>query len=185
MQDRVDHTVAIGIGLQQYGRCGVAEERTSGTVGIVYDRRHLVGAHDDDPLARAGLDELGSRRQREQESAARSRNIERESILATGLVCDQVTRRGEEHIGGHGGADHHVDRHRVDARFVEQVDDGTRSHVGTADAFAFEDVARFDTGVRHDPLIVGVDHLAQLIVGEDILRKVLSHSRYRCCNLTH
>ena len=184
-QDRVDHAVTLGVGLQQHGCRRVAEERAGRTVGVIDDRRHLVGAYDDDPLARAGLDELGARRQREQESAARGRHVECEGILAAGLVGDQIARRREEHIGGHGGADHHIDRHRVYARLVEQVDDGARSHVGTADAFAFEDVARLDTGVRHDPLVVGIDHLAQLVIGEDILRKILSHSRYRCCNLTH
>ena len=54
---------------------------------------------------------------------------------------------------------------------IENLGDNSQYlDITQADAFAFEDVARFDTGVRHDPLIVGVDHLAQLIVGEDILR---------------
>ena len=159
-QDRIHDSETFSIGFQQHGGGGVAEERTGRTVGIVDDRRHLVGAHDDDLLARAGLDELRTGGQGEQEAAASCRNVEREGVLAARLVGDQVTRRGEEHVGGHRGADHHVDLHGVDPCLIQQIDDRAGAHVGTADAFALEDMPRFDTRMRHDPLVVGVDHPA-------------------------
>lgn len=123
--------------------------------------------------------------QGEQEAAASCRNVEREGVLAASLVGDQVTRRGEEHVGGHRGADHHVNLHGVHPRLIQQIDDRTGAHVGAADTLALEDMARLDTRMRHDPLVVGVDHPAQFVVGEDIFRKVLSHTRNSCCYLTH
>ena len=185
MQDRIHDSETFGIGFQQHGGGSVAEERAGRTVGIVDDRRHFVGAHDDDLLARAGLDELRAGGQGEQEAAASCRNIERKGVLAASLVGDQVTRRGEEHVGGHRGADHHVNLHGVHPRLIQQIDDRTGAHVGAADTLALEDMARLDTRMRHDPLVVGVDHPAQFVVGEDIFRKVLSHTRNSCCYLTH
>ena len=158
MQDRIHDSETFGIGFQQHGGGSVAEERAGRTVGIVDDRRHLVGAHDDDLLARAGLDELRAGGQGEQKAAASCRNIERKGVLATSLVGDQVTRRGEEHVGGHRGADHQIHLHRVYARLVQQVDDRAGTHIGSADAFALEDMARLDADMRHDPLVGRVDH---------------------------
>ena len=185
MEDRIDHAITFGIRLQQYGRCRIAEERAGRTVRIVDDRRHLVGTHDNDPLARSRLDELRTGRQGEEESAARRRDVVGEGILAACLVGDQVARRREEHVGSNRRTDHHVDRHRIDARLVEQVRDRTGSHIGGTDTLAFEDVACLDTGMRHDPLVIGVDHPAQFVVGENIIGEVLSYARNRSCYLTH
>ena len=157
-QDLVQHAVTLRIGFQQHGCGTVAEDRTGRTVGIVDDGRHLVGADHDNLLARSRLDELGARRQCEEEPAASRRNVVCESVFATRLVGDQITRRREEHIGGHRGADHQIHLHRVYARLVQQVDDRAGTHIGSADAFALEDMARLDADMRHDPLVGRVDH---------------------------
>ena len=184
-EDRVDQTQPLGVGLQQHGRSTVAEERAGGAVGVVDDRRHLVGTHDDHLLARARLDVLGAGRQGEEEARAGGRYVVGEGVLAACLVGDQVTRRGEEHVGGDRGADHHVDLHRIDAGLVQQVLHGARSHVGGAHAVGLEDVTGLDAGVRGDPLVRGVDHTAQLVVGQKIVGQVLTHARYGCWNLSH
>ena len=184
-QHRIDDAQTLGIGLQQHGSGTVAEERAGGTVGVVDDRRHLVGADDDDLLGSAGLDELGAGRKREEEARAGGRNVVGESVLASGLVGDEVARRGEEHVGRDGGADDDVDLHGIDAGLVQQVHHGPGAHVGGADALALEDMARTDTGMGDDPLVVGIDHPAQFVVGKQVVGQILADTRYRSCNFSH
>ena len=45
--------------------------------------------------------------------------------------------------------------HLVHPRLIQQIDDRTGAHVGAADTLALEDMARLDTRMRHDPLVVG------------------------------
>ena len=184
-QDRVDHAVTLRIGFQQHGSRTVAENRAGRTVRIIDDRGHFVRADDDHLLARTGLDELGARREGEEEAAASRRHVVGEGVLAAGLVGDQVARRREEHVGRHRGADHHVDIHWVHARLVQQVDDRAGSHVGGSHAFALEDMTRLDADMRHDPLVARIDHPAQFVVRQDVIGKVLPHTRNRCCYLAH
>ena len=59
MEDRIDDAVTLFVGFQQYGRCAVAENRTSVAVLVIDDRGHLVGADDDYFFGIARFDELG------------------------------------------------------------------------------------------------------------------------------
>ena len=76
---KFDETVDVAIGLgvdpkysDQIGGGAVTEDRAGGTVGVVHDRRHLVGADDHDLLARTRLDEFRTRRKGEKEAEARA-----------------------------------------------------------------------------------------------------------------
>ena len=121
----------------------------------------------------------------EKEAAARRRNVVCKGVLASRLIGDQVARRGEKHIGGHRSADHQIDLHRVYSGFVQQVDDRTGAHVGGTYALTLEDMARLDADMRHDPFVGRIDHGAQLFIRKDVIRQILTYTRYRCCYFTH
>ena len=184
-ENLVQNAVSLFIGFQQYGGGAVTEDRAGGTVGVVHDRRHLVGADDHDLLARTRLDEFRTRRKGEKEAAARRRNVVCKGVLASRLIGDQVARRGEKHIGGHRSADHQIDLHRVHPRFVQKVDDRAGAHVGGTYALTLEDMARLDADMRHDPFVGRIDHGAQLFIRKDVIRQILTYTRYRCCYFTH
>ena len=160
MEDRIDDAVTFFVGFQQYGRCAVAENRTSVAVLVIDDRGHLVGADDDYFFGIARFDELGPCRQGEQEAAACSGNVVGESVFTTGLVGDQIARRGEKHIRGNRGADHDVDLQRINPGFFQQVFDGACAHIRCTQPLSLEDMAGFDADACHDPLVGSVHHSA-------------------------
>ena len=160
MEDRIDDAVTLFVGFQQYGRCAVAENRTSVAVLVIDDRGHLVGADDDYFFGIARFDELGPCRQGEQEAAACSGNVVGESVFTTGLVGDQIARRGEKHIRGNRGADHDVDLQRINPGFFQQVFDGACAHIRCTQPLSLEDMAGFDADTCHDPLVGSVHHSA-------------------------
>ena len=74
---------------------------------------------------------------------------------------------------------------RVLPRFVQKVDDRAGAHVGGTYALTLEDMARLDADMRHDPFVGRIDHGAQLFIRKDVIRQILTYTRYRCCYFTH
>ena len=68
--------------------------------------------------------------------------------------------------------DHVIDIVRIELSLFEQVFDGLGPHVGGAECFAFQDVAGLDADTRHDPLVGGIHHATQFVVGKDVIRQV-------------
>lgn len=93
-------------------------------------------------------------------SAACSGNVVGESVFTTGLVGDQIARRGEKHIRGNRGADHDVDLQRINPGFFQQVFDGACAHIRCTQPLSLEDMAGFDADACHDPLVGSVHHSA-------------------------
>ena len=60
---------------------------------------------------------------------------------------------------------------RCDSGLLDRGEGGFRRHV--AGVFIFRgDAAFFDAGARRDPLVVGVDHLREVGVGQNFFRHV-------------
>ena len=72
----VADTVAIFRRLDQHRPRAIAEQHTGRTIGVVEDRRHLVGADHDDFLGAAVLDELRRDRERIEEARAGRLHVE-------------------------------------------------------------------------------------------------------------
>ena len=72
----VDDPVLVAGRFDHHRAGAVAEQDAGRAVGVVDDRRHLVGAHHDDLARASGFDELGSDRQGIDEARARRLHVE-------------------------------------------------------------------------------------------------------------
>ena len=88
------------------------------------------------------------------------------------FACDEVSRRREEHVGRDRRADDEIDLFGVHVFLFEQIPYRFDAHVRGAERFAFEDMAGFDADACHDPLVGGIHHTAQFVVGKDVIREV-------------
>src|SRR6478752_10141130 len=73
---RIHDTEAVRIDLEEHRARTVTEKNTRGAIGVIDDRRYLVGADHDDLPRRAGGDKLRRNCQRVKKARARSLNIE-------------------------------------------------------------------------------------------------------------
>ena len=137
--------------LDQHRAGAVAEQHAGRAVGVVDDRRHLVGADHDDLARGAGLDELLRDRQRIEEARARRLHVERADVADADHVADQVGGRREDEIRRRGGADQEIDLFRRGVGLLQQPAHGFGAHVRGAEPLALEDVAFLDAGALGDP----------------------------------
>ena len=172
MENMIDDAVTFFVGFEQYGRSAVAENGAGFAVGVVDDRRHLVRTHDDHLLAGSRFDEFRSGGQCEEKSAASGGYVVGECLFTACFACDEVSRRREEHVGRDRRADDEIDLFGVHVFLFEQIPYRFDAHVRGAERFAFEDMAGFDADACHDPLVGGIHHTAQFVVGKDVIREV-------------
>ena len=169
---RVHDAVAGVARLEQHRAGAVAEQHAGGAVGVVDDRRHLVGADHHD-LARGAVgDELRGDGQRIEKARAGRLHVERADILDADHVADQVGGRRKLHVRRGGGADQQIDLARLGAGLLQQAAHGLRGHMRGAEPLAFEDVALLDAGALGDPGVAGVHHARQFRIGEQVRRQV-------------
>ena len=64
----------------------------------------------------------------------------------------------------------------VDAALRQRAPGGLHRHVGSRH-LRIRDVALADAGALQDPLVVGIDHLFQILVGEHARRRCSSPAR--------
>ena len=156
----------------QHDRAGPVAEQDAGVpVGVVEEPGQQLGADDQDVPGHAagdvrlrggiGVDEAG---------AGRGHVHRRRARVADGLL-DQRRRRGHPVVGRQGGEEDEVDLVGVDAGRPDRPQRGDRRHrrgrlVGGRDA------SLADPRPRHDPLVGRVDHLLEVVVGEDLRRRV-------------
>ncbi len=169
---RVHDAVAVVVGLQQHRAGAVAEQHAGGAVGVVDDRRHLVGADHHDLARGAGGDELRADGQRIEKAGAGRLHVERTDVAHADHVADQIGGRRKLQVRRGGGADQKIDLGRIGAGLLEQAAHGFRRHVRGAEPLAFQDVAFLDAGALGDPGVAGVHHLGQLRIGQHIGRQV-------------
>ena len=163
------------LGSMQHRAGAVAEQHAGGAVGVVDDRRHLVGADHHDLAEFPGLDELRGDGERIDEARARRLHVEAADVADADHVADQIGGRGKDEIRRRRGADQQVDVAGAVAVFAQQSAHRLGAHMRGAEPLALEDVALLDAGALGDPLVAGVDHLRQFGVGEHVGRHVAEH----------
>src|ERR1700691_536955 len=108
--DEIDQSYGIVFGgFEDYGARSVAEDHAGCTVGVIDDRRHYVGADDQDSLMSAGRDELRSRLDGVDEGGTGGGDIESPNAVRAQLVLNQAGGRGEKHVGRDRAYDDGVD----------------------------------------------------------------------------
>ena len=163
--------------LYQYGSGTVAKEGASLPVLVVGYRRHLVGTDDNDSLHPAALNHHGSMVERKEESATSSPEVKCVGILQPELSQHDAGCRRELIIGGRGGNDDRINGIRVNVCFTYQLLGGLPCHVTGSETLFAEDAAFLDADTRRNPLVIGIYHARQFLVGEDIVWHVTSNTR--------
>ena len=173
--DEIDEpqvVLAIAGGLDQDSAGAVAEQDARGAVGIVDDAAHGIGADHEDLPVRAGGHQVRARGEAVDESGAGGDEIESPGATRADAVLHQAGGGGEEVVRRDRADDDGVELGRCPCRAA------ARAHL--AASMAMSEVAisgpamwRSRIPVRlHDPLVVGLDHLFEVLVGEHAGRSV-------------
>ena len=185
-QERVLIAYALLLGsLQQHGSGSIAEEHAGLAVGVVDERRHLVSTDDDDLLVAAALNHRRSNVERVEESAASSLKVEGEGVFQPELAQHDAGRGGELVVWGCSGYNQGIDGVGGHTRLVEELARGLAGHVARAKAFLGEDTALLDAYTRRNPLVTGVYHAREFLIGEDIVGHVTSNTSNYRVDLSH
>ena len=169
--------VAVGTEIppQQRGTVGALEDDRPAAVGEQYgcapvgpvgEGRQRVGADEQYPLGTArGVDHGARGDEPVGEAGAGRVQVERTAAEPQLGVDD---RRSPRHalVGRGGGQDQQVDIGGLHAGHLHGGPAGLDAHGGGGQA----DAALADPGALPDPLVAGVHHRGQVVVGEDLLR---------------
>ncbi len=161
------------IGRLEHHRTGaVTKEHARGAVGEIDVARESVGTGDEHAARPAGLDGGYPCLEREDEAGTRGVDVVRRAREAEQRLCKTCGGR-EDHIGARGAHDEQIDVSGGDAGISERPCGGPNSKMRRCLTFR-DDPSLPDAGTRHDPLIRGLDHLLEFLVGEYALRQVRS-----------
>ena len=171
---RVDDAVFFAR-LDQNRARGIAEQHAGGAVGVIDDRRHLVGADHHDLAEFAGLDELRGDGERIDEAGARRLHVEAADVADADHVADQIGGRRKDQIRRRRRANQKLDVAGRGPGLAQQSAHCLGAHMRCAEPFALENVPFADAGALDDPLVAGIDHLGQFGVGEKVGRQIAEH----------
>jgi hypothetical protein len=173
VQHGVYHAYALFFGgLDEHGGRAVTEQRAGGAVFVVRHRRHHLGCHHYHLLVHASADVCGGVLQSHDESCACSLHVVAVAGSEAYAMCYYACRGGKAVVGVGRGADYEVDFVKARACAFQQPLHGFDAHVGRTGAFFFKDMALLDSYAGGNPLVVGVDHARQVVVGEYVVRHV-------------
>ena len=168
---RSSRRAELGLRFQDDGAGAVAEQHAGAAILPVEDARERLGADHDGALELPGLEEVVGDGERVDEARAHRLHVEGRALgdAEPGLDAHGGGREGA--IGRGGGADDEIDVDRVDAGAHQRLTRGGDAEIGGQLAVG-SDVALRDAGPLLDPLIAGVDHAGQVVVGHDALGQV-------------
>src|SRR5258708_15095067 len=158
-------------GYDQHRARAIAEDHAGGAVGVVDDRRHNVGANDQDFFMRARFHKLHSGLQRIDKTGAGRGDIETPGAFCAQLVLHQAGGGGEQHVGSYGSDKDRLHLAGGPAASSQRFFGGLGREVGGSHAF-IHDVPLANAGSLDDPLVVGVNHLFEIGVGQQSRRDV-------------
>ncbi len=158
-------------GLHQHGAGAIAEQDTGGTVGVVDDPGHGVGADHQHLLVRAGSHQMGRGRQSVEKSGTGGDQVKAPNAFRPKLMLDQAGRRRKQHVGSDSADDDGVQRGGLDAPLSQGGAGGLHGQVGGSD-FGVGNVTLTDAGSLQDPLVAGIHQLLQVGVGQQPRRSV-------------
>ena len=119
---------------------------------------------------RAALHKLRGRHQRVEKTRTPGIHIEAKTILYPELIREDVSRRRELHIGRHRSAEQHVNLFGPRVRLAQQLLNRPLAHLAAAQPLTLKHTPFSNPYARHYPLISRVDHLAQLLIGQHVIR---------------
>ncbi|MNV67846.1 hypothetical protein D3C71_1606600 [compost metagenome] len=123
-----------------------------------------------------GADEFIGHAQREHEARTGRVDVEGGATARTELGLDQA-RGGRENQVRRGGTHHdHVELRSVDTGRFKRTYRGVVAEVAGGLAFG-RNVPFADTRARLNPLIAGVDHFLQILVGQHFFRQITTGAR--------
>src|SRR5439155_18681158 len=114
--------------------------------------------------------------QRVHEARARGADVEGGGVLGAEDRLEVARLRGEQPVGGRGGVHDGVEVQRCETVLLEHLQRRGLPHAGVALFFA-GDAPLADAGALADPLVGGVEDLAELVVGHDARRRVAPRAR--------
>ena len=165
-------TPCAAAAVPQDGRArAVAEKHAGIAIGPIGDRAELLRADHEDGVVGVRHDELLRDLDREKESGAGRGDIETGGFARADLRLHETGGRRENHIGGGGRDQDEIDLFRGNAGLLHRSQSGLGGHV--AGLFVGRgDPAFLDPGAGRDPLVVGLDDLREVLVGEDFFRQI-------------
>ncbi len=148
---------ALVAGFDQHGARAVAKNDAGGSVLVIDDAGHGVGADHQHLFMGSALHQVGGGGQSINESGAGGYQIESPGSLGANLVLDQAGGGREEHVGRDGADEDGVKVRTVDSG-VGQCSFGCldghvrRCHLRRGD------VSFRNSGALHDPIVGGIHH---------------------------
>ena len=152
-------------GLEQDSTGAVAKDDAGGSVGVVDDGAHDVGANDEDLFVRSGFDELCSHLEGVGEARAGGGEVETPGVGSAELILHEAGGSRKGHVGSDGRDDDGFDFGGVDTAAGEADFGGFDGEIAGGDPF-LDQVTLADAGAFGDPLVVGGDHFFEVCVGE-------------------
>mmetsp|Transcript_10937 Transcript_10937/g.44067 ORF Transcript_10937/g.44067 Transcript_10937/m.44067 type:complete len:290 (+) Transcript_10937:593-1462(+) len=153
---------------QHHSAAPVSEEDARPAVAPVDVSGQDVGSDDQHVFVLAAADEVNAVDDADDEAAARGGEVDGQGVRRADGGLHRA-RGAEEVVGGGGGEEDEVEIFRGDARRRERLLGRLRGEGGEG-FVAGDDVPLADAGARADPLVVGVDELGEVVVGE-VLRR--------------
>ena len=155
------------------GSSTFTENRACGAVGIIYHGRHLIGTHNNHFLIPSRTDKIGSSFHRIQEATTCSLQIKCKSILQMQLVTQNRSSRREVVIRSESWQQSPNQCHLglEPVRCIKLLGSFTR-HVGATQSFFVQYSPFLYPNTGHNPFIVGIHHLGNFIVRQDIVRYI-------------
>ena len=166
------------IRLQKDRTGSIAEDHTGGPVGVIEDGGHLVSSHDQHFLVHATHDELASGRKPINESGAGSLKIEGGCVMATQDVSDLCCSGGHDHVWGDRAGQNKIHFRGFYSSLAQCFFSSFYKHFRSAPSFAFQHTAFAYAGSGGDPLIGGIHHSLEDLIGHNELWQVTTYSRY-------
>ena len=151
-----------------HGAGAVAEEHGRRAVVVVDDAAERLGAAHEHDRRAAGLDERGGLVEAVEEAGAGGVEVDRRGALGADDAGDLGREARRDAVGREGRDDDVVDLGAGAPGVVEREQAGARRQVGER-LVALEVAALADAGAAHDPLVVGVQALLEVAVGDDVV----------------
>ena len=158
-------------GFDQHGARAIAEQDAGGAVGVIDDAAHGVGADHQHLLVRAGRHQVRADGQAVDEAGTGRDQVEAPGALRADAVLHQAGGGGEQMSGV-------TVQTMIASSSVASMPRCASAQRAASIAMSEVaisgrgDVALADAGALHDPLVVGVDHLFQVLIGQHARRRI-------------
>ena len=156
----------------------VAEEHCRAAVAPVENPREDVAPHNERALAKPAREHPVRLSDRVHEPGATRGEVVGGRILGAELVGKDRAGRRKRHVGRDGCDDDQVEVGGRNACVLERLFGCRQRQVGEG-LLRRSDPALADAGALHDPLVGGVHHRRELVVGHDALGNVRAEARDR------